>query len=71
MNNALTADDLTDLVAIRKGAPGMSCAVRDLRTSELDDHGARLIGLGLAEEYAAHVRLTEAGYCELEARDLL
>jgi hypothetical protein len=74
MNDALTQDDVTDMVAIRDGAPlgwnEHARGRRDLRTTELEDGGAKLIGLGLAEECAGHVELTEAGHVELEERGL-
>jgi hypothetical protein len=70
MNNALTADDLSDLAAIKRGASNPDGSWRYLRASELDDGGAKLIGLGLAEECAGHVELTEAGHVELEERGL-
>lgn len=69
MSNALTADDLSDLRAIEKGAHAGRDGRRNLRTAELDDHGVRLVGLGLVTIRAGHLELTEAGWCELEARD--
>lgn len=70
MNNVLTDDDLSDLKALERGAHGGRDGRRNLRTSELDDHGARLIGFGLVAERAGHIELTESGYAELEARGL-
>lgn len=47
MNNALTTDDLTDLAAVaaRTGSDNSKL----MRASELDDNGAKLLGLGLLE----------------------
>jgi hypothetical protein len=47
MNNALTADDLTDLAAVAEqtGSDSSKC----IRAGQLDDHGARLLELGLVE----------------------
>ena len=70
MNNALTTDDLTDLAAVIAGTTDSSGNRRNLRTSELDDRGARLFGFGLAVEVGGHLVATEAGHCELEARGL-
>ena len=55
MNNALTQDDLSDLNAVASGARTASGERRDLRASELDDSGAKLLGLGLVEVRTAAV----------------
>jgi len=70
MNNALTADDLSDLAAIKRGASNPDGSPRCLRASELEDGGARLVGLELAERVGSHVALTVAGAVEAEARGL-
>jgi hypothetical protein len=70
MNNALTADDVTDLAAVIKGAHAGRDGRRNLRTSELDDHGARLAGLGLVTVRSGHIEMTEAGWCELFERGI-
>jgi hypothetical protein len=77
MNNALTADDLSDLAYLGSstGGDAAQCA----RASQLDDHGAKLIGLGLAEvrREAVHgvvgserIGITDAGLDELFERGL-
>lgn len=70
MNDALTQDDVTDMVAIRKGATNPDGSRRSLRVSEVEDAGDRLWHLGLASVRFEHVELTEAGHVELEARGL-
>lgn len=69
LNAALTADDLSDLRAVADGARNPDGSRRNLRATELDDRGARLIGLGLVVGVSSHIVMTEAGWAELEARD--
>ncbi len=77
MNNALTADDLADLAYLgsNTGSDAGQCA----RASQLDDHGAKLIGLGLAEVRreavygvpgSARLGITDAGLDELFERGI-
>lgn len=71
MNNALTQDDVSDMVAIEKGVYVVGAGHnyhRRLRVSELEDGGAKLAGLGLAAIESGHVSLTEPGHVELEER---
>lgn len=70
MNNALTADDLLDLAAVKLGGSHSDGSPRYLRTSEIDDHGVRLIGAGLVEVVNGHLALTVAGVVEADERGL-
>lgn len=72
MNNALTADDVSDLNAVAEGARNRDGSRRNLRASELDDGGAKLIGLGLVKRVAraaAYLAMTDAGLDELFERE--
>jgi hypothetical protein len=79
MNNALTTDDLSDLLAVSNGARCPNGERRDLRASELDDNGAKLLGLGLVEvrtpavygiEGSVRLGVSDAGLDELHERGL-
>lgn len=70
MNNVLTQDDLSDLAAVKAGATNPDGSRRNLRKSELDDHGERLRKFGLAHAIGGHLELMNAGAEELEARGL-
>jgi hypothetical protein len=79
MNNALTQDDLADLLAVSNGARSPNGERRYLRASELDDNGAKLLGLGLVEvrtpavygiEGSVRLGVSDAGLDELHERGL-
>lgn len=69
MNNALTAEDVSDLKAIVDGMPSRH-GRRCLRVAELDDFGKRLVSFGFATVREGHLEPTEAAHVELEARGL-
>lgn len=77
MNSALTADDLSDLDAVARATS--SNWRTSLRAGELDDHGARLIELGLVEVRhdgwpgipgSKRLGVTDAGLDELHERGM-
>lgn len=70
MNNTLTADDVSDLAAIKAGGSNPDGSPRYIRASEIDDRGSRLIGLGLVVGVGSHLVLTVAGCVEAERRGL-
>lgn len=53
--SSLTTDDVADLSAVASGARAASGERRNLRASELDDGGTKLLGLGLVEVRTAAV----------------